>query len=130
MHNAVRELFQTFKVGHIGRGEVTSSNYHVIELVCFLLTSFMIHYRYSELLCVIIKSHPTHRTLKTNVLTDILLINATHNIVFEDFTGRVGRNWFAEVLFERVVSKFKTLFRTIRPQITVHTAVNWFTVTI
>src|SRR5690554_385113 len=128
VHHTTRKLFQTFKVRHIWRREMTCSNHYIIKLTGFLLTRFMIHHSHSKFLCFGIKSHPAYWALKTNVLTDTLLINASHDVIFKDFARRVRRDRLTKVLFKRIVRKFKTLFWAIGPQVTVHTAMYWLTI--
>ena len=52
----------------------------------------------------------------------------TFDVVFYRFAGNIWWYVFPEVFFPSVISKFYSFFRTVWPQIVVHTWVNRFSI--
>src|SRR5690606_6291906 len=72
--------------------------------------------------------HPAGDRIELNVVASITLLDTTLYIVKKDFAWRVGRYGLSEVLRKSIVGKLQAFFRAVRPQVSIHTTMNGFTV--
>src|SRR5690606_25313437 len=72
--------------------------------------------------------HPAGDRMELNVVASITLLDTTLYIVKKDFAWRVGRYGLSEVLRKSIVGKLQAFFRAVRPQVSIHTTMNGFTV--
>ena len=128
VHEAAVEALEAFVMRHVRGREVTGGADDVVELFGVGAVLGVVVHGDRELPGCIVIRHPAHGGVEADHVAHTGFQHATFDIVEEDGARRVGGDLLAEMLFERIIGEFETLFRAIRPKVAVHGAVDRFTV--
>src|SRR5690606_26285375 len=81
-----------------------------------------------EFFRVFIITHPANCGIEPDVFAGVAFFNPAFYIIEKYGSWRIGGYWFLKMIIKRIIGKFKTFLRPVRPQIFVHTSVNGFAV--
>lgn len=124
VHDAAGELLEPGEVGHVRGGEVPARHDDIVELLGAGLARVHALHGDGEGVLLGVVGNPTYLGVELDVLSNVALLRPAYDVVIQDFTRRVRRDGFTEMLVKRVVGEFETFLRPVRPQVAVHAAVH------
>jgi hypothetical protein len=110
--------------------EVTSAREHPVKTFSSLLNGGCSAYGSvlsdsdCEVVGLFVELNGVDDSVEMNPVKDIGLLDATNDVVFEDFTWRERGDSSAEVLLEGVVAKLQAFLRSVGPEVSVHSRVD------
>jgi len=113
------ELFNAFKVGHVGDVEVASAGQHVVESFRPLFSGShgsdcsVFSDSDGEVVGLRVEFDIVDDGVEVDPVLDVGLLNAAIDVIVEHFTWGEGGDSLAEVLLERVVCEFQAFLRSI-----------------
>lgn len=110
--------------------EVTSACEHPVKTFSSLLNSSLssncgvLSDSDGEVVGFFMELNSVDDSVEMNPVKNVGLLNATNDVVFEDFTWRERGDGPAEVFLEGVVAKLQAFLRSVGPEVSVHSRVD------
>jgi hypothetical protein len=103
MDDSTLEIAISFNLRHIRSAEMSTSNYHVVELLDEISVVFQLSGSNSEFLGTIIEGHALDTGISLDPLLTLVLLEAGHDVVVQRFSGWIRPSSLSEVILESVV---------------------------
>jgi hypothetical protein len=130
MDDSTLEIAISFNLRHIRSAEMSTSNYHVVELLDEISVVFQLSGSNSEFLGAIIEGHALDTGISLDPLLTLVLLEAGHDVLVQRLSWRIRTSSLSEVILEGVVSKLEAFFGSVGEKLSVHATMDWLTVPI
>ena len=103
MNDSALEIIEAFNGRHIRGAEMSTSNYHIVELLDVISVVFQLSCPNCKFLSSIIESHVLDTGISLDPLLTLVLLEAGHDVVVQRFSGWIRPSSLSEVILESVV---------------------------
>ena len=124
MQDPAVEVVEAVEMRHVGGREMTRRDDDVVEILAVLPVRREVVSGDPELAGPGVVGDPPDRAAETDPVAHARLPGPTGDVVEQHLARRVGRDLPAEMLLEGIVREFQPFLGAVRPQVTVHGAMD------